>query len=153
MLNTETMENLRSQYRGELAAIETYEQALKKYVEQPEEPALQRMLVEHRDASRRLGEAIMDHGEPLPRGSGVWGTLTTTVEKVATMVNDKIPLEILQRGETMGVEGYDAILADDTLPDALFVELAALRSRCRRHVIALDAMIERVPKIPTRPMI
>ncbi|MCA9659582.1 MAG: DUF2383 domain-containing protein [Myxococcales bacterium] len=147
------MENLRSQYRGELAAIETYEQALKKYENQPEEPALQRMLVEHRDAARRLGEALLDNGEPLPRGSGVWGTVTTTVEKVATMVNDKIPLELLRRGESMGVEGYDRLLADDTLPDALFVELAALRSRCRRHISALDVMIERVPQIQSRPML
>ncbi|MEZ4382950.1 MAG: DUF2383 domain-containing protein [Nannocystaceae bacterium] len=153
MLKNETIENLKSQYRGELAAVETYEQALKKYEDQPEEPALRRMLVEHRDASRRIGEAILDNGEPLPRGSGAWGTVTTAVERVATMVNDKIPLELLRRGESIGMDGYDTILADDTLPDALFVELAALRSRCRRHVSALDTMIERVPQIPTRPMI
>ncbi len=152
-MTEEALENLTTQYRGEIAAIESYELALKKYAGQPEEADLRRMLREHRDATRRLRETLREQGRVVPEGSGAWGTIASTVERVATMVNDELPLQVLRRGESLGVDGYDTLLEDDNLSDSLFVELAALRARCARHVNRLDTMIERVPEIQTRPMI
>jgi len=148
-----TADNLLNQYRGELAAVESYIQALNKYEGQPEEDDLRTMLREHRDAANRLGVTLRRNGFPLPAGSGAWGTLASTAERVAAMVNDQIPLQLLRQGEAIGVSGYDKLLAADDLGDALFVELAALRSRCRTHMHRLDLLVERVPEIQTRPMI
>jgi len=152
-MTDELLDRLSEQYRGELAAMESYEKALKKYKGQPEEADLRRMYREHLDATLRLRDTILDHGRMVPEGSGAWGKVASTVERVATLVNDELPLQVLRRGESIGAGGYADLLKDNNLSDALFVELAALRSRCERHVNTLGAMIERVPEIQSRPMI
>jgi hypothetical protein len=152
-MTEEILDSLTEQYRGEIAAIESYEKALKKYEDQPEEAELRRMYREHLDATLRLRETLREQGRVLPEGSGAWGTVASAVERVATIINDELPLQILRRGESIGVDGYDALLKGDGLSDALFVELAALRSRCARHMNTLDGMIARVPEIQSRPMI
>jgi len=152
-LTDETLDNVDKQYRGELAAVESYEHALKKYAGQTEEAELRRMYREHLDATLCLRGTLRDQGRLVPEGSGTWGALASTVEHVATIFNDELPLQILSRGESIGVDGYDALLQDNTLSDALAVEFAGLRSRCEQHVNTLVTMIARVPEVQSRPMI
>lgn len=148
-----TLEALISQYRGEVSAVEAYERAITKFDGQPEELALRRMQAEHHNAVKRLGQAIHENGGVLPESSGAWGTVVNAVEKLAAMVNDEVPLQVLYRGESVGVQGYEDLLKNHTLPDGLTLDLAGLLSRCRSHLESLKAMIDALPAAPTRPML
>ncbi len=152
-LSNEAHDKLIEQYRGELAAVESYERALRKYRGQGEEAELRRMYREHLDATLCLRETLREHGCLIPEGSGAWGTVASTVQRVATIVNDELPLQLLSRGESIGAEGYNAFLKENDLSDALTVEIRALRDSCERHVGTLGAMIARVSETQSRPMI
>ncbi|MCA9634980.1 MAG: hypothetical protein KC420_02990 [Myxococcales bacterium] len=154
--NDETyLDDLIKCYRGEQAAILAYDEAIRKYRAQPEEPTLVELRREHVDAARRLKAAIHDHDEPTPAGAGAWGVVVAATERAAAMISDEAPLRVLRHGESMGRDRYAALLDDEpsALSDALYVELAGLRARCGRHVRALGRLIERVPQRPPRPMI
>lgn len=148
-----TMDGLLGQYRGEMAAIEAYDPAIEKFADQPEEAVLRKIQGEHRAAVRRLAAAIRRHGGVVPEGSGAWGTLATTIESLAGLINDEVPLQVLHRGEAIGGEGYARLLADPGLPGDLVQELAELEDRCQRHEEALTAIIHDIPETPTRPLL
>lgn len=153
MLPQATMEALVSQYRGELSAIEAYERALEKFSGQPEEATLLRLQGEHGRAARRLREAIHGYGGVVPEGAGAWGAFTSVVELLASLINDEVPLQVLHRGETVGIEGYKKLLAEPGLPAELAAELRALLGRSADHQAALAAMIHALPDAPNRPMV
>lgn len=152
-LSQATMDGLMGQYRGEMAAVEAYDPAIAKFAGQPEEPVLRKIQAEHRAAVRRLAAAIHRHGGVVPESSGAWGTLTTTIENLAGLINDEVPLQVLHRGEAIGVDGYARLLADPALPAELARELAELEDRCHRHEEALTAIIHDIPESPTRPLL
>ena len=152
-MTDEAADTLTEQYRRELSAVKSYEQALKKYNGQREETELRKIYREHLDATLCLRKALQDRGHSLPEGSDPWGTVASSVKRVATSVNDELPLHILRRGESISVEGYDALLSDDNLSNALVVEIRGLRARCRRHIGTLGAMIVQAQPRPLRPRV
>ncbi len=152
IMTDKPVDNLTNQYRRELSAVKSYEQALKKYNGQREEPELRKIYREHLDATLCLRMALQSRGHSLPEGARPWGNVASSVKRTATIVNDELPLHILRRGESINVEGYDALLRDDDLSDALGVELRGLRGRCRRHITTLRAMIAQVPQARPRPL-
>jgi len=147
------MDSLLSQYRGELAAIEAYDRALQKFAGQPEEAGLIRLRDDHRAAVRRLGALIRRHGGVEPESSGAWGSFAASLEALASMVNDEVPLRLLQRGETVGYEGYAKLLADPLLDREVVQELQVLLEHSQRHITELDRIIQALPAAPNRPML
>lgn len=152
LLPQATMEALVSQYRGELSAIEAYEGALEKFAGQPEEATLLRLQGEHSRAAKRLREAIHGHGGVVPEGSGAWGAFASVIERLASLLNDEVPLQVLHRGEAVGSEGYKKLLAEPGLPGGLAAELRALLERSVSHQEALARLIHELPEVPNRPM-
>lgn len=147
------MDSLVSQYRGELAAIEAYDRALVKFADQPEEAGLLQLRDDHRAAVRRLGALIRRYGGVEPDSSGAWGSFAAGLEALASMVNDEVPLRLLQRGETVGYEGYAKLLADPLLDREVVQELQILLDHSQQHISALDAILESVSAAPNRPML
>lgn len=148
-----TMDALQAQYRGEVSAVEAYDRALEKFVGQPEELALLRMQAEHRNAVRQLDDLIRRYEGVPPESSGAWGALAATVEKLAALVNDEVPLQVLHRGEVIGGEGYSKLLGDRALPDEAKTYVSELLNRCRTHQERLTDMIQKLPEAPTRPLL
>ncbi|WAS92433.1 hypothetical protein [Nannocystis punicea] len=147
------MDSLLSQYRGELSAIEAYDRALQKFAGQTEEGALRQLREDHVSAVRRLGAIIRQHGGVEPDSSGAWGSLATSLEGLASIVNDEVPLRVLHRGEVVGYEGYAKILADPLLASEVVQELQILLDHSQDHLIRLETMLEALPAAPNRPMI
>ncbi|MFZ6180432.1 ferritin-like domain-containing protein [Nannocystis pusilla] len=147
------MDSLLSQYRGELSAIEAYDRALQKFAGQTEEAELLRLREDHLGAVRRLGAIIRQHGGVEPESSGAWGSLTTGLERLASIVNDEVPLRVLHRGETVGYEGYAKLLSDPTLENEVVQELQVLLDHSQDHLLRLETMLEQLPAAPNRPMI
>ena len=147
------MDSLESQYRGELSAIEAYDRALQKFAGQLEEGPLLELRDDHRTAVRRLGELIRNHGGVEPETSGAWGSLTTGIERLASIVNDEVPLRVLHRGEVHGYEGYAKLLGDPLLAPEVVQVLQILLDHSQNHLARLERMLAELPAAPNRPMI
>ena len=112
-----TIDWLNSLLRGELAAIETYEQALAKFSKEPQAEDLQRLQAEHHDAVKKLRKHIRKCGGRPARSSGAWGTWAKLIEGAAKLLGTTAALKALEEGEEQGVSDYEKALQDETLPD------------------------------------
>lgn len=151
-LSEATTRALISQCRGEITAVDAYERALKKFAGQPEEPTLRELHDEHENSVARLRKMIEDAGGKIPHETGVWGSVATAVHTLTAMVNDEVPLQVLQQGEQIGITGYEKALADPELAAEHHQELTLLLARCRSHLERLQVLREHILEAPTRPM-
>jgi uncharacterized protein (TIGR02284 family) len=141
MPNT-TISTLNSLLRGELSAIETYEQALAKLGASMGAGELRQIQSEHREAAAALRAQIQEHGGQPDQGSGAWGAFARTVEGTAKLFGAHAALKALKEGEEHGIKQYEAALRDQNFPRAFETEVAGrLLPRARAHLAALDRMI------------
>ena len=125
--------------RGELSAIETYEQALKKFTVPAIKDDLNQIVADHREAASTLRQRILENGGEPERGSGVWGTWAKMVEGTAMMFGEEASLKALREGEEHGVKSYQAILDDKDLESECrqLVSTTFLPQQ-KRHISILD---------------
>jgi hypothetical protein len=133
--------------RGEVAAVETYDQVIAKFGGQPQAVELQRMRNEHDESAAVLRERVRHLGGDPSEGSGAWGKLTAAITGAAKIFGPAAALRALKQGEEFGIGQYENALADPEV-DADDTELIRFRllPRSRAHSAALDAMIEAVKK-------
>ena len=131
------VDQLNSFLRGEISAVETYDQAIEKL---QEEPALGSTLANCRTSHQQRVEMLRDEirrrgGEP-SAGSGAWGTFAQLVEGGAKAFGKKAAINALEEGEDHGRDDYKSEL-DDLSPDLRrLVESRLLPEQIRTH----DAM-------------
>jgi len=134
---------LNSLLRCELAATETYQQALAKVGEEPGAAELRRLHVEHREAANTLRKHIHEHGGKPVQGSGCWGTWAKTVEGAAKLFGDTAALKALKEGEEHGVKDYEKALTDEDLPaDCKTLIRTQLLTQTQAHIPVLDRLME-----------
>jgi hypothetical protein len=126
--------------RGEMAAVETYEQALEKLRDTKAGPELEHMLSEHRDAVHTLRQHIGDRGWEPDQSAGVWGTFAKAVEGTAKMFGARAALKALKEGEEHGVKQYREAL-DGVLPTGSHTVVSALLDQTQAHIAALDRLL------------
>jgi uncharacterized protein (TIGR02284 family) len=126
--------------RGELSAVETYQQALEKMTDAPE---LQALLTEHRGAELVLRDHVLRRGGTPDLSSGAWGAWAKFVEGTAKMLGNTAALEALRQGEQHGIKEYERALEDDDL-DAECRKLIRdqLLPQARAHMSILDRLID-----------
>src|SRR5689334_19410205 len=90
---------LNSLLRGELAATETYQQALAKLGQDAAAEQLRQVHAEHRDAANTLRQQVHHEGGKPDQGSGAWGVWAKTVEGTATVFGKAAALKALKEGE------------------------------------------------------
>jgi hypothetical protein len=152
-LSKPTHDALTTLYRGEASAVEAYDRALTKFAGQPEEPTLSQIAAEHREAVRRLDIELEFHGIKAPEGSGAWGFVANAVHTLTSLVNDEVPLQVLQRGEEVGIGEYErAIAAGGSSPEFGRSLDDGLR-RCQHHRDQLQGLRDVITTQPNRPMI
>jgi hypothetical protein len=102
--------------RGEMSAVETYQQAIKALPVDEDLPKLQTLLRDHVEAVTCLRDYILAHGTLPPDSSGLWGTWASAIEGTATMLGKTAALRALKAGEEHGIHDYWRALRDDSLP-------------------------------------
>ena len=118
--------------RGELSAVETYNQAIKQLAQEPI-----RDLVENRDDhARRVGvltRHVSELGGKPESTSGVWGSFAKLVEKGASLAGRKAIIATLEEGEDRGLADYRK--ATDDLDSALrnVVDTELMPAQKRTH--------------------
>jgi len=137
------IDTLNSHLRGELAATETYLQALAKIEGQPEEAELRQIMTDHRTTANTLRQHIHELGGKPDQDSGAWGVFAKTVEGTAKAFGKTATLKALKEGEESGLKSYEKLAADKDLPPECGTFLRSeLVPQTRAHITVLDRLME-----------
>jgi demethoxyubiquinone hydroxylase (CLK1/Coq7/Cat5 family) len=132
----DAVDHLNSFLRGELSAVETYRQALRKLDGFAHRATLEQCARSHEQRARLLSEEVKRLGGDPAKSSGTWGTFAQLVEGGASVFGDKAAVAALEEGEDHGKADYRRDLKDLDEPTRLFVESRVLPEQIRTH----DAM-------------
>lgn len=104
--------------RGELSAVETYEQAIEKFSGDSQASPLGKIKAEHLESATVLRSHVQSMGGSPSESSGAWGTFATAVEGTAKILGDSAALAALEQGEEHGISEYrDALEDEDVMED------------------------------------
>lgn len=131
--------------RGEIAAVETYNQAIGKFTE-PADRALAAALTRIRDEHTRtvgtLTSRVTSHGGTPVQGAGAWGVFANAVAGAAKLIGPQTALAALKQGELHGIEDYEKAVADpEVSTEARYLIRNELMPRCREHISSLEGMM------------
>jgi hypothetical protein len=134
--------------RGEVAAVETYDTVLPRFMNFAPAIDLQRIRDEHADTAAVLRERVRHFGGDPAEGSGAWGKLAAAIVGTANAFGSAAALGALKRGEEYGIGRYEGTLSDPRV-DESDKELIRIRllPRCRGHVHQLSQMIEKIKQM------
>lgn len=140
-----SVDQLNSILRGEISAVETYNQAIQKVGDEhaSDATALRAIAQEHGENAQSLREAIWQLGGDADDSSGPWGAWAKKVQGVAKLFGDASALKVLKEGEEHGLRDYVEALNDvDEASRALF--MTRLIPSRERHIATLAGMIRKV---------
>lgn len=111
--NSESVDKLNELLRGELSAVETYNQALEK-IEEPfiAREEIRRCHAAHQSRVEMLRRAVTNLGGAPSEDSGAWGTFAKLVEGGAKVLGSKMAIAALEEGEDYGLALYKKALED-----------------------------------------
>lgn len=120
--------------RSEIAAVETYGQAIEKG---GQSMTVRERLVElqqsHASRVAQLRAQIVALGGEPAEGSGVWGGFAKLVEGGAKAFGEKAALEALEEGEDKGLREYRTELDDLSESTRMFIASQILPEQQRTH--------------------
>jgi len=124
--------------RGELSAIETYDQAVDRYEAEPIAADLHRIRLEHLHSVARLADNIRSMGGTPEHHSGAWGIFTKAVQGTANLFGAQSAVESLRQGELKGQHDYEQALEDeDVMPPCKDMIRQELLPQIKRHLSEL----------------
>ena len=127
--------------RGELSAIETYDQALEKFENDTERSALRSIQSDHQNSAARLRDHLIDMGAEPATDSGAWGTFAKAVEGTAKLLGESPALAALQQGEEHGIDEYEEALRNEgVMAEIKTVIRQQLLPPLSEHIAALDRL-------------
>lgn len=141
-----TVDTLNSCLRGELAAIDTYRQALEQgrsnCANDPKFQQLEKVMRDHEQAATLLQSLIRQKGGTPDTDSSAWGTLATQVTAVPKLLGDRTALKALKAGEESGINSYRSLIDGiDTPPDVRDAAMKLMR-KDKEHSTRIDTMLE-----------
>jgi uncharacterized protein (TIGR02284 family) len=132
--NTEQdIKQLNSFLRGELAAVETYQQCIEKVEDENVRSQLLVLKESHRIRVILLKERVLALGGQPEESAGVWGSVTKAVEGSATLFGAAAAVSMLEEGEDHGLSDYRNDLENLSPAERLFVESKLLPEQQRSH--------------------
>jgi len=135
-------DKLNSLLRGEISAIETYNQAIAKFTGQPQETELRRLRDEHSSTSNTLRQHVRELGGEPSQGSGWWGTWAKFVEGTAKLFGETAALKALKEGEEHGIKEYKEALDDaDVATECKTMIRNQLLPQSESHITVLDRLM------------
>ncbi len=133
---------LNSLLRGEMAAVETYTQALGTCGDQEMIADLQKIRDEHSRAVRVLRDHVIGFGGLPTDSPGPWGAFATAVTAVAKVVGPCTALAALRQGEEHGISEYESAMENENLnPECQYLIRTDLLPACRKHVEELNRLL------------
>jgi demethoxyubiquinone hydroxylase (CLK1/Coq7/Cat5 family) len=119
--------------RGELSAVETYEQALKHITHVAIHHSLQEILTSHARRVELIRDRMMRAGVEIPGSSGAWGAFAKAVQAGADLVSQTAAVAALEAGEDRGIRLYSMDLEDCDADTRNFITTQLLPEQQRTH--------------------
>ncbi len=139
--NEECIDVCNSLLRGELSAVETYNQTITKFEGDPAVGTLIQMRGEHQRAVELLRTNVTQMGGTPSTDSGAWGIFAQASQGVAKLFGESSALKGLQQGEEHGREEYeDALDDDDVMPACKEMIRSELLPHTQRHIATLKGL-------------
>lgn len=127
--------------RGELSAVETYDQAIDKFRDDPERRALEGIRSDHQRSVGRLRQHLIDMGARPATDSGAWGGFAQAVEGTAKLLGESPALAALEQGETHGIDEYEEAVRNPKVMDEIKTVIRQdLLPALSDHVSTLDRL-------------
>jgi hypothetical protein len=131
------IQHLNSFLRGEISAVQTYDQAIEKLGDEPSlSGKLEDLRSSHEQRAEILREEIVRRGGEPAEGSGVWGGFAQLVEGSAKIFGKKAAIAALEEGEDHGRDDYRSELEELSPETRRMIETRILPEQHRTH----DAM-------------
>jgi len=128
--------------RGEMAAVETYTQALGVCGDEEMIADLQKIRDEHRRAVRVLRDRVVQFGGQPTESPGPWGAFASTVVGFAKVVGPATALAALRQGEEHGISEYESALENEDLGSECHQIIRTdLLVVCQKHVDELNRLL------------
>lgn len=128
--------------RGEMAAVETYTQALRACDDQEMIADLQKIRDEHSRAVRVLRDQVVHFGGQPTESSGPWGTFASTANGSEKVIGPTTALAALRQGEEHGISEYESALDNEDInPDCHQLIRTDLLSVSQKHVDELNRLL------------
>jgi hypothetical protein len=128
--------------RGEMAAVETYTQALGKFDDLNVIADLQKIRDEHSKVVRALRDHVIEFGGHPAESTGPWGAFTSAVTTTAKAIGPATVLAALRQGEEHGISEYEAALENEHIhPECQRTIRVDLLPACRKHIEELNRLL------------
>jgi len=128
--------------RGEMAAVETYTQALGLCGDDEMIADLQKIRAEHSRAVRVLRDQIVQFGGLPTESPGPWSGFASTVAGFAKVIGPATALAALRQGEEHGISGYEAALENEDInPECHQIIRTELLAAGQKHVEELNRLL------------
>jgi hypothetical protein len=128
-----SVDQLNSFLRGEMSAVETYNQAINKLQATSYAPQLEDCKRSHEQRVQLLKDQIRRLGGTPADASGPWGAFAKLVEGGAKTVGEKVAIAALEEGEDHGLRDYRADMTKLDPEVRTFVEQRILPEQQRTH--------------------
>ncbi len=132
-MQPDSIDQLRSFCRGEMAAVATYEQALESLPLGEHADVLKRCKASHQQRVSLLAERITIVGGEAPETAGAWGSFVSFLEQAAAAVSAKMAIAVLEEGEDHGLRDYRRDLEKLDSSCQAFVEELILPLQIETH--------------------
>lgn len=128
--------------RGEISAVEAYEQVLEKIEKDPQAFRLERFLDQHNHAVNYWQRQAKREGKIPQKTSSVWGTVVEAFVGASKILGNESALKALKAGEEHGLSNYESMLSDDNLTPMQKREITqTFIPRQRQHIESIEAMM------------
>jgi uncharacterized protein (TIGR02284 family) len=135
------VDSLNSLLRGEIAATETYNQALENLQGDADQDELRRFRDDHRETANAWRQHIHQFGGDPDQDSGGWGMLAKAAEGTAKQFGKTAALRVLLEGEKRGLHDYETILEHNDLPRECQALIRTCLPQTQDHIRRLEAML------------
>lgn len=136
--STDVSRQINKVLRGEISAVESYDQVLEKFSFEPEVQKLLDLKTDHEDSVQCLKEMVRDEGTIPEQESGVWGAIVKTVVGGAKLFGNAPALNALKEGEEHGLKLYRKMLEMNLDVDDAQIVRTKLIPRQEKHIALLE---------------
>jgi hypothetical protein len=148
----DSVRQLNSLLRGEIAAAETYRMAIDKFAGGPGASPdvsnvglLRQIQEEHGRAAQGIRDRITELGGEASDTSGAWGVWAKTVQGTMNLLGDASSLKALKEGEEHGLKDYQEAVDDVDAASAQLIQNQFIPAQ-QKHIDLLDQLISAAGK-------
>lgn len=129
--------------RGEISAVDAYEQVMDKVTEDPEAFRLNQFKLDHENAVQFWKKEARANGRVPETSSRVWGTVVEAFVGSSKLIGEETALKALRTGEEHGLSNYEKMLESDRLSNFQKSEIRnTFIPRQQRHIESINAILK-----------